>query len=161
MAVRLALTGVTAVIAFFFALDRPVVAAPPASTRPSSLEASTSDAARQDAIKLIPMERLAPEDRAKVNSVLSNVSVFRRMPVKVVDCDPDMYLFLVHHPDVVVNIWEVLKLSKLQLRQIEEDQFQITERRARQPIFGLCTRATTPTCSMVKGRMKGRCWPGR
>ena len=91
------------------------------------MEASTSDAARYDAIRSIPFERLTPEDRAKLTSVLSNVSVFRRMPVKVVDCDPDMYLFLVRHPDVVVNIWEVLKLSKLQLRQTGENQFQITE----------------------------------
>jgi hypothetical protein len=105
----------------------PAGAAGPASLRPNPTEASTSDAARHDAMRSIPMERLTPDDRAKVNSVLSNVSVFRRMPVKVVDCDPDMYLFLVRHPDVVVNIWEVLKLSKLQLRQIGENEFQLTE----------------------------------
>ena len=127
MAINVALMRVAAVIAFLLALDRLAVAATPTSARQSSYEASTSDAARQDAIKSIPLERLAPDDRARVNSVLSNVSVFRRMPVKVVDCDPDMYLFLVRHPDVVVNIWEVLKLSKLQLRQVDENQFQITE----------------------------------
>jgi hypothetical protein len=126
-ALGIALAGATAIVGLLFGLDGPAVAAMPAPARLNPLEASTSDAARQDAMKSIPLERLAPEDRAKVNSVLSNVSVFRRMPVKVVDCDPDMYLFLVRHPDVVVNIWEVLKLSKLQLRQTDENQFQITE----------------------------------
>jgi hypothetical protein len=123
----LALPGFAAVMAFFLALDRPAAAATPAPARLSSLEATTSDAARQDAMQSIPLERLAPEDRARVNSVLANVSVFRRMPVRVVDCDPDMYLFLVCHPDVVVNIWEVLKLSKLQLHQTDENHFQIAE----------------------------------
>ena len=75
----------------------------------------------------IPLEKLAPEDRAKVKSVLANVSVFRRMPVKVVDCNPDLYLFLVRHPDVVINIWELMKVSRLQLRQADENQFQIIE----------------------------------
>jgi hypothetical protein len=34
---------------------------------------------------------------------------------------------LVRHPDVVVNIWEVMKASRLQLRQVDENQFQINE----------------------------------
>lgn len=73
------------------------------------------------------MDKLAPEDRTKVESVVSNPSIFRRMPTKVVDCDPDMYLFLVRHPDVVVNIWEIMKVSRIQLRQIDENQFRLTE----------------------------------
>jgi hypothetical protein len=127
MAVMVVLARVAVVVALFLALDWPVAAATPNSTRSSSMEATTSDAARHDAIASIPMERLAPEDRAKISSVLTSVSVFRRMPTKVVDCDPDMYLFLVRHPDVVVNIWEVLKLSRLQLHQTEENRFQVAE----------------------------------
>jgi hypothetical protein len=106
-------------------LGASVAAAPP--PRSNSLEATTSDAARQDAMRSIPMDRLAPEDRAKVESVLSTVSIFRRMPVRVADCDPDLYLFLVRHPDIVVNIWEIMKVSRLQLRQIDENRFQISE----------------------------------
>jgi len=93
----------------------------------NSLEASTSPAARQDAMRSIPMDRLAPEDRQKVGSVLADVSIFRRMPIRVADCDPDLYLFLVRHPDIVVNIWEIMKVSQLQLRQIGENRFQIGE----------------------------------
>jgi hypothetical protein len=106
---------------------RQATASPPRPVRANLSEASTSGSARQDAIHSIPMERLAPQDRAKVGSVVSNVSIFRRMPVRVVDCDPDLYLFLVRHPDVVVNIWEVMKASRLQLRETEENQFQVIE----------------------------------
>ena len=73
------------------------------------------------------MDKLLPDDRAKVQSVLSNVSVFRRLPTKVVDCDPDLYLFLVRHPDIVINIWEIMRVSQLQLRQIDENQFHLSE----------------------------------
>ena len=99
----------------------------PVSLRPRSTEANTSDAARRDAMRSIPLERLSKPDRLKVESVLSSVSVFRRMPIKVVDCDPNLYLFLVRHPDVVVNIWEVFNISRLRLQQIGAERFEVAE----------------------------------
>lgn len=102
-------------------------ASPPSSGHASTVEATTSDAARRDAIQSIPLRKIATEDRTKVEAVLDNVSIFRRLPVRVVDCNPDLYLFLVRHPDVVVNIWEMMKVSRLQLMQIDEEQFHIGE----------------------------------
>ncbi len=96
-------------------------------TRPNPYHATTSRAARLNAIQGIPVEKLDAKSRAKVASVLSNITVFRRMPVSVVNCDPDLYLFMVRHPDVVVNIWEVLKISRLKLRQIGPDTYQVTD----------------------------------
>jgi len=98
-----------------------------AEARPDPFQPDTSAAARQSAIQSIPFERLDADARAKVRAVLSDASLFRRMPVKVVDCDPDLYLFLVQHPDVVVNIWEVLRISQLQLKQIEGRRYQVIE----------------------------------
>jgi len=105
----------------------PAVGAAPSSARPNPSKANTGKTARQDAEQSIPLNLLAPADRAKVESVLSNFSVFRRMPVKVIDCDPNLYLFLVRHPDVVINIWETLKISQLQLHQTGDNQFQMIE----------------------------------
>ena len=102
-------------------------AAAPLLPRTGSNVAETDGQTRFDAIKSIPLDKLADGDRAKVVSVLSNVSVFRRMPVKVIDCDPKMYLFLIRHPDVVVNIWELLKISKLRMRRTDDGRFTLTE----------------------------------
>jgi hypothetical protein len=107
--------------------ERPMMAATLSSVTPNLLEGTTSDAAKKDAVQSIPMNKLPPEDRARVESVIQNVSIFRRMPVKVVDCNPDMYLFLVRHPDVVVNIWELMNVSHLQLRQTDENQYKLVE----------------------------------
>jgi hypothetical protein len=88
---------------------------------------NTSSAARQDAIGSIPMDRLTPAANGKVAWVLENSSVFRRLPIRVVPCDPDLYLFLVRHPDVVVNIWEVFGASHLAVRQSGADTYQVTD----------------------------------
>jgi hypothetical protein len=129
--VRLCVVSVLASLLALLAL--PAAAAPQStvksarSTQPASLEATTSDTARHDAIKAIPLDKLSDENRAKVDSVLSNISVFRRLPVRVIDCDPDLYLFLVRHPDVVVNIWEVFKISRLRLQETGDSQFDLIE----------------------------------
>jgi len=90
-------------------------------------KADTSRSARDNAIRSIPIEKLDSGGRIKVASVLSRLSFFRRMPLHVTSCDPDMYLFLVRHPDVVVNIWQVLGVGQLKLRQIDEDTYTVAD----------------------------------
>jgi hypothetical protein len=92
-----------------------------------ALQATASPAARQNAIQSLPMEKLNQAARAKVSAVLSNVTVFRRLPIRMIGCDPDLYLFLVRHPDVLINIWEVLGISQIQIRQIGPDNYRIVE----------------------------------
>ncbi len=96
-------------------------------SRAAQLEGTCSPVVQQEAIKSIPLDKLTPEGRAKAAGVLSNVTLFRRMPVRVIDCDPELYLFLVRNPDVVVNIWEVLKISQLHLRQTGPNQYRLVE----------------------------------
>ena len=95
--------------------------------RPDPNKPNTSPAARQDAIDSIPMDRLTPSGRARVVWVLENTSVFRRLPIRVIPCDPDLYLFLVQHPDVVVNIWELFGASHLTVRRTAADAYQVTD----------------------------------
>jgi len=102
------------------------MAAQPA-TRPGPPRADSSDAARRSAVQSIPIEKLDARARTKVAAVLSKTSIFRRLPPHAVECDPTLYLFLVRHPDVVVNIWEVLKISKLKVRQIGPNTYQVAD----------------------------------
>jgi hypothetical protein len=136
------------------------------SGRPNAFEATTSSAARRDAVQSIPFDKLDAQAAAKINGVLANVSVFRRMPVRAVNCDPEMYLFLVRHPDVVVNIWEVLKLSQLQLRQIGPDTFHVVEPDGSQTTFEYLYRGRdmhliyaegSYTGPLLPSPIKGRC----
>ena len=57
--------------------------------------------------------------------MLANVSIYRRLPVRVTDCDPELFMFLIRHPDVVVNIWELLGVSQVHARQVQEGKFRV------------------------------------
>jgi hypothetical protein len=90
-------------------------------------QASTSTASRQDAVRSIPLSKMDAAEKAKANSVLSDISVFRRLPVRMIECDPDMYLFLVRHPDIIVNIWQALKISELDVRQVGPNSYRVVD----------------------------------
>ena len=75
--------------------------------------ADTSHQAQQEAIRAIPLNKLNEEAQRKVLSVLERPSIYRRLPTKSVDCDPDMFVFMVRNPEVVVNIWEIMGISQM------------------------------------------------
>jgi hypothetical protein len=111
-----------------FSLCTPCVrAASSGASSNDSMQGTSSTAARKGAVQSIPFDKLDADSRAKVNSVLNNAAIYRRLPTRTVNCDPDLYLFLVRHPDVVVNIWELLGVAQIQLRQTDIDSFRIAE----------------------------------
>ena len=97
-------------------------AAAPDPSKPTS-----SPEARKSAIESIPFEKLDSNGQARVSAVLANTSLYRRMPVQIIQCDPDLYLFLVEHPDVVVNIWDVLGITQTQMQQTGPTQFGMVD----------------------------------
>ncbi len=90
-------------------------------------QATSSRVAREDAIRSIPLDKLPADLREKVSSTLAGTSLYRRLPVQVTQCDPNMYLFLVRHPEVVVNIWEVMNISNVALTRTGPDTFRATD----------------------------------
>lgn len=103
------------------------VADKPSKKAADPYKATTSWEARQDAIRSIPFDKLDEQALSEVRSVLSDVAIFRRLPIHVVPCDPEMYLFLVRHPDVVVGVWETLGLSKMRMRQTAPGEFSLVD----------------------------------
>ena len=75
----------------------------------------------------MPLAKLSVNDKRLVTATLSNASYFRRLPVQVTQCDPDLYLFLVRHPEVVVNIWEVMNISNVALERTGPDTFRASD----------------------------------
>ncbi len=104
-----------------------VQAAPAGANGNDAMQGNSSTAARKNAVQSIPFDKLDADARAKVNSIISSAGIYRRLPIRTVNCDPDLYLFLVRHPDVVVNTWEVLGMAQIQLRQTDIDSFHVIE----------------------------------
>lgn len=78
---------------------------------------SSSKSTLQDALDRLPMDELTAEQRRRVNAVLKQRSMFRRLPVISIDADPEVYNHLTHNPESVVGIWRVLGISKFTLDQ--------------------------------------------
>jgi hypothetical protein len=98
----------------------------PASAR-SNDSATSSRAAREEAIQVIPFQRLKPEAQQKIAAIVSKPSVYRRLPVKIIDCDPTLYLFLVRNPEVIVNIWDLMGVTEIQLERNGPFSYKATD----------------------------------
>jgi hypothetical protein len=83
-------------------------------------QAETSDEVRAEAARRLPLNELTREGRAKIQSVLEHTSLFRRLPEQTVECDGEMHLFLVRHPEVVVNTWRVMGITGVSVKRIDE-----------------------------------------
>ncbi|HEX3726636.1 MAG TPA: hypothetical protein VHV08_10355 [Pirellulales bacterium] len=99
----------------------------PTFAAPLAPQGSSGRAAREEAVQSIPMDKIAPGDKEKILATISGTSIFRRLPIQVTACDPDLYLFLVRHPEVIVNIWEVMKISNVALARTGENSFRAAD----------------------------------
>lgn len=75
--------------------------------------ADSSQQAQQDALRAMPLNKLNEEAQRKVMSVLERPSIYRRLPTRTVDCDPEMFLYMIRNPEVIVNIWELMGISQM------------------------------------------------
>ncbi len=84
-------------------------------------------AARHQAEKTIPWNELTPEATAKLRRVLQDTTVFRRMPEETIECDPDLFVFLVRHPEVVVNIWQHMGITRCTLKRTKPFEMEASD----------------------------------
>lgn len=75
---------------------------------------------RQEAETSIPWEKLTPEANEKLQTVVANPSVFHRSPIQKTTCDHKVYRHLIRYPELVVNMWELMGVSKLRMDRKED-----------------------------------------
>jgi len=80
-------------------------------------KASSNKAARDEAVRSLPIDQLAERSRGKLDRILQHTTLYRHIAADAVDVDPQLHGFLIRHPDVLANIWEVLEISKVQMQQ--------------------------------------------
>ncbi len=113
----------------FVAAGIVVLSAPVATQAADSAagKATNSRAARDDAIKSIPFDKLGPDMRNRVWGVINNVSVYRRLPTQSIECDPELFVFLVRNPEVVVDIWRVMGITNMTLDRSGPDRYRASD----------------------------------
>ncbi|MCO6453783.1 MAG: hypothetical protein J5I93_00570 [Pirellulaceae bacterium] len=80
-------------------------------------QATTSREARDEAIRQIPFDQMDQVAQQKLARVIAKPTMYRRLPVRVIEGDPEMYLFLVRHPEVVVNIWDLMGVTNVKTQR--------------------------------------------
>jgi hypothetical protein len=90
-------------------------------------QATSSRAAREDAIRAIPWRTMTPDDRRRAQFVIQNAGIYRRLPTRIIDCDPDMFTFLVQHPEVIVDVWRIMGISRVSLDKLPDGAFRGTD----------------------------------
>ena len=103
--------------------DSSAAAAEP-RTEATTVSATSQRSAREEAIRSIPWKRLAEPQRRKLQYIVQNASMYRRLPTRVIDCDPDLFSFLLRHPEVVVDVWQMMGVSKVTLQRVSDQAYQ-------------------------------------
>ncbi len=76
-------------------------------------QGTSSSQIKSQAIRAIPFDRINNQGRTKISDVVNKPSVYRRLPVTSINCDADYYKFLVRYPEVIVNIWQLMGVTKM------------------------------------------------
>ncbi len=72
---------------------------------------------KEEALRAIPLDQLSDPVRAKVLNVVSRPTIYRHLPTQIVECDPDLHVFLLRYPEVVVNIWQLMGVTKVKVNR--------------------------------------------
>jgi hypothetical protein len=73
----------------------------------------SSQAARRQAAAAVPLDRLAASERRACEKCLHASTLHRRLPPATVSCDAAFLDFVLERPEVLVDVWRVLGISRL------------------------------------------------
>jgi hypothetical protein len=69
------------------------------------------------------MSQLTDDAQQRIRGIVSRSSIYRQMPLTLIESDPDLYVFLVRHPEIVVNMWDLLGVTKVSIQRQGEFTF--------------------------------------
>ena len=79
---------------------------------------TTSRKVREQAQKAVPYDQLNQEAIKKIRNIVTKPSMFRRLPHATISVDHDYYLHLLRHPEVIINIWELMGVTEMTAARI-------------------------------------------
>lgn len=83
-----------------------------------------SDAGRQAAINAIPFNRLTPAAQQRITAITNRPTLYRHLGQQSLHCDPELFLFVVRHPEVLVGIWELMEITEVKTERVGDYQLR-------------------------------------
>lgn len=78
---------------------------------------STSRASRREAVAAIPFNQLAQPLASRVRSIVDKPTIYRRLPIQVIPCHPQLFVYLVRYPEIIVNMWQLMGVTKVEVKR--------------------------------------------
>ncbi len=88
---------------------------------------SSSREARRRAVEAFPMDRIPEPQRRAIEPCLKSATLYRRLPVETVVCDAELLDFALTKPEAIVDIWQVLGISRLTLDPMGQRQWRLSD----------------------------------
>lgn len=118
-----------------------------------------SPAHREAVLKALPLDRLTPEARVRILEIAENPTLFRQLPSQAVQCDQDMFLFLTRNPDVLIGLWDLMDITKVQCERIGPYQIEATDQAGTVCKVDLVYGDTEQHIFVVEGSYDGKMVP--
>ena len=83
------------------------------------------------------------------------------MPIEVVPCDPELYVFLVRYPEIVVNMWQLMGVTKVTMKRTGSYAYDAQDGAGTVSQVELVYGTREKHLFLAKVIMKARCLPGR
>lgn len=100
---------------------------PACALEPWLKDPSSSAAAEANAVERIPFSRINASAQENIRAVVDRPSFFRRLPTQTIECDPELFLLLVRYPEIIVNIWDLMDITKVEVKRIAPYVFTGTD----------------------------------
>lgn len=92
--------------------------------RVDTLEVGTSTRdMKRKALQAVPLTQLPAAQRAVADSILQDISLFRRLPTIRCESDARIYTYFCDHPDVAVSIWRAMGVSGVKMTETGRGAF--------------------------------------
>jgi len=85
----------------------------PAMATDQLTDGSSSKQLRLQTVNSLPYHQLNAQTKEKISDILAKPNIYRRLPVTAINADPDYFRFLVRYPEVIVNIWQMMGVTKM------------------------------------------------
>lgn len=79
---------------------------------------SSSRKLRQEVVNELPWGQLNAETKSKIADVVNKPNMYRSLPRMAIQIDPEYLNFLIRHPEVVVNIWELMGITEMKAKRV-------------------------------------------
>lgn len=88
---------------------------------------SSSRDLRRQAVAAVPLDRMPEAQRRTAEAALESATLFRRLPVAAIECEPALLDFVLSRPEALVDVWRVLDISRLSLDRAGPGQWRLAD----------------------------------